>query len=1183
MATAATVTIRLDGDSATLIRELNKANAATRSSFGAMQKNAASAAKGFAVIGAAAAAGFAILVKRSFDTVDALVKARDQVGATTTALAGLKLAGLQAGVGFESIVSGTLKMQRSLVEAATKGGDLARAYENIGLSARDLLTKSPDQQIAQIADAFGRIQNPAERTALAMQLFGKGGAEMIPLLKGGSAEMAKWAEQAQKLGLAISDIDAEKIDAAGDAVATAGAALEGVATQFAIAFAPSIQAAAQAFTDFVAGANAFRGVVGVIAETFGGVGKAIGESRVAAELLGAVGTIALTALVNAGNLLRLAVLGIDIAFASIQARFQELQGAKPFDDIGSKAKTAYANVEALRKEIGFLEKTNIGGVADAKLAILNQRLVDAETNLKSLGAAGELVPLARQLEKLKDQRSGLGGKLIDEKGIASARAEITAFQKQAAVARAVLANPGDGGKWIDRVRDSGLKGVVTLKELGAAVVDLQAKISDRKEFLSLAQFGDPATLAQIKTLDTAIGQVQKRISDGGGDILINVPTAAPRSEYGKLIDYIADRRKEIDAIPLVVSPGDVLADAKRIGDEAAAAFAAAAESSNSTKPPTLTVGVKAPPARLNFSELLDGFARAAEREQDLARQSAAEIQRIAVTGQLSITDSLVKIAEERAQALTDVEAQAAAQQAAASGVVDTFEREKALAKNRIKLAEDLAGSILAARQSVVEAGWAIKIDLSDNTGPPLIALREQLRALQSQRINVVANVDTAQAQAQLVDLDARIQQTKAALAKGGAGAVFSIDYAGAISAIETVNARRAELAIASNEEIRRIAVSGEKQISQELQSVLAAMAQNLTAIQRQQAELQAATTGKPVVFDDRAALYENQIQLANDAADALVAARARVAEGGPLALPSQDPTTIRANTAAAAQAMLDAYNESSAAQIEADSLVSQTLFLSKETAGQALIELAARQAREKVLAEFEARGQALSETGQFSDPATQAAFETAVQDETLTREKGFLDKRLQLQDGFNSRYGQLQTAITLFTGKTWANSNKKTLSNLTTFAGSALDIAGSLFQDSKPIAIAQAIVSTLAGAAKALELPYPENLAAMASTLAAGFAQVQAIRSTNVGGGSAGGGVGGGAFTAPSGPTEAESRNLGNPDRQNAIQVIFNGDVNGWDSYIQTKVVEGLREAVDQRDVVIFGPDSRQARELQRP
>lgn len=79
------------------------------------------------------------------------------------------------------------------------------------------------------------------------------------------------------------------------------------------------------------------------------------------------------------------------------------------------------------------------------------------------------------------------------------------------------------------------------------------------------------------------------------------------------------------------------------------------------------------------------------------------------------------------------------------------------------------------------------------------------------------------------------------------------------------------------------------------------------------------------------------------------------------------------------------------------------------------------------------------------------------------------------------------------------------LGNASIFAGAALNIATTLFSDNKGVAIASALMSTYQGAAQAMkDLPYPANLAAAATVVASGIAQVQNIRSTNVGGGGGG-------------------------------------------------------------------------------
>jgi hypothetical protein len=74
-----------------------------------------------------------------------------------------------------------------------------------------------------------------------------------------------------------------------------------------------------------------------------------------------------------------------------------------------------------------------------------------------------------------------------------------------------------------------------------------------------------------------------------------------------------------------------------------------------------------------------------------------------------------------------------------------------------------------------------------------------------------------------------------------------------------------------------------------------------------------------------------------------------------------------------------------------------------------------------------------------------------------------------------------------------------------------------------------------------------------------------------------------GSFSNPLN-TQAGSANapggaaVGQPERsQSVTKLYFQGPFYGWDDYIQSKVIDGIRSAVDNRDVVIIGPGSRQA------
>jgi hypothetical protein len=297
-------------------------------------------------------------------------------------------------------------------------------------------------------------------------------------------------------------------------------------------------------------------------------------------------------------------------------------------------------------------------------------------------------------------------------------------------------------------------------------------------------------------------------------------------------------------------------------------------------------------------------------------------------------------------------------------------------------------------------------------------------------------------------------------------------------------------------------------------------------------------------------------------------------------LPYLDPDVVRQAADLGAEQYLESWQLANEQRLIAEQELRATLFDSDEAAGAALIELAAAQAREKVIAEWQARGQAISETGETADPAAQAEFELAVQEQMLSTEADMLNRRMAMQQQFGGQYLNLQRSIAALMGKTWADGHKKTLANTAAFTGAAMSITQSLFGQNKKVSIAMAIISTLQGAAQALrDVPYPANIAAAASVLASGYAQVNAIKSTNIGSTGIGGGIGGGGG-APTAQPISNNINDAQENRRSAIQVVFQGDVVGWDDFMRDRFVSSLRDLVDGNDVILFGADSRQAAEI---
>ena len=130
------------------------------------------------------------------------------------------------------------------------------------------------------------------------------------------------------------------------------------------------------------------------------------------------------------------------------------------------------------------------------------------------------------------------------------------------------------------------------------------------------------------------------------------------------------------------------------------------------------------------------------------------------------------------------------------------------------------------------------------------------------------------------------------------------------------------------------------------------------------------------------------------------------------------------------------------------------------------------------------------------------------------------------------------------------------------------------FEIQKKISTAQAIVYTLRGVAKALEIPPPAGWVAAAVTLATGMAQVAKIKATSVdGGGASGGGIGSGGSVGGFGPIgeSADTAVVPNNQTQPSQNVTINiengtGDKAYWQELVDDVIIPGINSA-SQRNI----------------
>lgn len=203
------------------------------------------ALKGFA----AAAAGALSLgvvassLKATADRMDTLGKAAQKIGIPVDQLSKLEYAGKLADVSLDSLTSTLAKFSKNIAEVAAGGkNDAGAALAAIGVSAVDAQGKllPTTQIIADIAEEFSVMRDGAGKTALAIALFGKSGADMIPLLNGGRDAIASAGQELERFGGVVTPEAAKQAEGFNDNLTRLQTAFDSLLQQAIAPMLPSL-------------------------------------------------------------------------------------------------------------------------------------------------------------------------------------------------------------------------------------------------------------------------------------------------------------------------------------------------------------------------------------------------------------------------------------------------------------------------------------------------------------------------------------------------------------------------------------------------------------------------------------------------------------------------------------------------------------------------------------------------------------------------------------------------------------------------------------------------------------------------------------------------------------------------------------------------------------------------------
>ncbi len=339
------------------------------------------------------AAGFTVaafknIIQGSIDTGAALDDLRQQTGATGEALSALLAVGKFNDVGPEQLGGAMNKLAANLAGATEESKGTGKALAALGLNMEEFRKLKPEDQIQEVAKAMGGFEDGAGKSAVAMALFGKEGAKMIPFFNDLAAAGELQAKMTDEQIAASANLDdnLKRLAMSGD----------GWKKELANGMIPALDLGAQALLDVMNGTGGLREKV----KTLAGDGSIkewthnaiIGFSYVADVVQGLMSMFPIM-----GKAIGAAMAATSEVVSSVYSAFQKIRGG----DLGG----AMTDLET-----GFSRVKTIGVEAGQDISeVWNQKLFGERMRERM----AELDSVAAKTEKTGDAAEGAKRKQLD--------------------------------------------------------------------------------------------------------------------------------------------------------------------------------------------------------------------------------------------------------------------------------------------------------------------------------------------------------------------------------------------------------------------------------------------------------------------------------------------------------------------------------------------------------------------------------------------------------------------------------------------------------------------------------------------------------------------------------------------------------------------------------------------------
>lgn len=244
-----------------------QAFASANSNLNGFASNALKASAALSAIGAGTVvASMAAFTRQTIDAQDNLFKLSQKTGIAVESLAGLEFAAEQSGVELDKVAKATRAFSLLVAESADKSSAAAKKLGQLGLSYKDLKDLSPEKQLLSLADALSKFGKEDRAVALT-SLLGNKMADLIPLLAGGSKELAGMIEQGKRLN-PVTEQSAKQAEIFNDQLNLLNKSVSAVGREFVQGMIPGLSAVADRMAKVTQESGFLRGALAGVKELF---------------------------------------------------------------------------------------------------------------------------------------------------------------------------------------------------------------------------------------------------------------------------------------------------------------------------------------------------------------------------------------------------------------------------------------------------------------------------------------------------------------------------------------------------------------------------------------------------------------------------------------------------------------------------------------------------------------------------------------------------------------------------------------------------------------------------------------------------------------------------------------------------------------------------------------------------